>query len=149
RRRGQNSSHTSPDVVEAVRALTTICADKYIAGFLNRNNLRTGRGNRWTQERVTSLRSKRKISKYSIERQEAEGWMNLTQASAYVSVSLKTLRLAVERGKVEAMHPLPDGPWIFKREHLDSPRVREVIKHIHQRRMHPVGHTPGELSLFK
>jgi hypothetical protein len=29
-----------------------------IAGLLNRNDLRTGHGNRWTRERVTSLRGR-------------------------------------------------------------------------------------------
>ena len=86
RRRGQNSLHTPKDIVEPVRILTLVCTDNVIAGFLNRNGLRTGRGNRWTQERVASLRTKRKIAKYSRQRQEAEGWMNLTQATAHVGL---------------------------------------------------------------
>jgi hypothetical protein len=34
-----------------------IANDDLIAGLLNRNKLTTGHGNRWTRERVTSLRS--------------------------------------------------------------------------------------------
>ena len=41
--------------------------------------------------------------------------MTLTQAASALTISAKTLRLAAERGEVEAQHPLADGPWIFKR----------------------------------
>ena len=54
RRRGQRNS-TSPDIVAAVRQLVLIAGDDVIAGMLNRNGLRTGRGNHWTRERVTAL----------------------------------------------------------------------------------------------
>src|SRR3712207_8669939 len=39
-------------------------------------------------------------------------------AAALLRVSPKTLRLAVEAGRIEAVHPLPDGPWIFDRAAL-------------------------------
>ena len=56
RRRGQRNS-TASDIVDAVRQLVLIANDDLIAGILNRNGLVTGNGNRWTRERVTSLRS--------------------------------------------------------------------------------------------
>lgn len=121
RRRGQNASHTSQEVVAAVKALASICTGPVIAGILNRNALKTGRGNRWTQERVTALRSHHKIACYSADRCKEEGWMNLTQAARFLGVSPKTLRLAAERGEIEAAHPLPDGPWIFRRDALQTP----------------------------
>ncbi len=61
RRRGQRNS-TSADVIAAVRQLVLIATDDVIAGILNRNGLVTGHGNRWTRERVTSLRSHHRIS---------------------------------------------------------------------------------------
>src|SRR5260370_983623 len=60
RRRGQRNS-TSADVFVAVRQLASIANDDLIAGILNRNGLVTGHGNRWTRERVTSLRSHHRI----------------------------------------------------------------------------------------
>ena len=56
RRRGQRNS-TSADIIQAVRQLVLIAGDDLIAGLLNRNGLKTGNGNRWTRERVTSMRS--------------------------------------------------------------------------------------------
>src|SRR5262249_16369969 len=96
RRRGQRNS-TAAKIVEAVRALALVCSDDVIAGLLNRNGLRTGHGNRWTRERVTSLRSHYEIPVYRSETAEAEGWMNLTQAAASLGISPKTLRLAAEQ----------------------------------------------------
>jgi hypothetical protein len=42
-----------PNLISSCATPTTIS----IAGILNRNGLVTGYGNRWTRERVTSLRS--------------------------------------------------------------------------------------------
>ena len=102
RRRGQNRYETSPNIVEAVGVLARICPDDLLASALNRNGLRTGRGNRWTRQRVASLRSDHRIACYSSERRTAEGWMNLTEASAFLGLNPRTLRLAVERREIEA-----------------------------------------------
>jgi DNA invertase Pin-like site-specific DNA recombinase len=126
RRRGQSSAHTSLDTVEAVRILARLCNDDLIAGLLNRNGLLTGRGNRWTKARVASLRSKRKIPRHTTENQRDGGWLNLSQAADYVGIAPKTLRRAVERGVVVALHPLPDGPWVFEVSELD--RTKNLLK---------------------
>jgi hypothetical protein len=126
RRRGQNGTHTAKEAVEAVRVLARICADQCIASFLNRNALRTGRGNRWTQERVTALRSHHGIACYRPEQRDAAGWMNLTEAAKLIGVSPRTLRIAAERGEIEAEHPLADGPWVFHRSAL-STKAAEIL----------------------
>ena len=121
RRRGQNSTQTPTEVLEAVRVLARICPDRLIAGVLNRNGLLTGRGNRWTQERITALRSHHHIPCYRADQRDGHPWMNLTEASEYLGVSARTLRLAVARGEIEAQHPLADGPWVFNRDTLSPP----------------------------
>jgi DNA invertase Pin-like site-specific DNA recombinase len=136
RRRGQ-CTPTSPDVVAAVRQLVRVCADKQIAGVLNRNGLRTGRGNRWTQMRVTSLRSKHDIPCYRPEERAAAGWMNLTEAARFLGVSMRTLRLAAQRGEITGDHPLGDGPWIFNRQALDSDKARGVVERARNRKATP------------
>jgi DNA invertase Pin-like site-specific DNA recombinase len=109
RRRGQRTS-TSADVILAVRQLALIASDDLIAGILNRNGLLTGYGNRWTRERVTSLRSHYRIPVYKPAEDGIESWLNLTNAAQLLHVAPKTLRLAAEAGQIEAVHPLPDGP---------------------------------------
>ena len=134
RRRGQNSTHTAMETLDAARALARICPDAFIANVLNRNGLRTGRGNFWTRERVTALRSHHEIPLYSAEQRTREGWLNLTEAARFIGVSARTLRLAVERGDLEAEHPLPDGPWIFNRNALGAERVAALVARVHARK---------------
>ena len=133
RRRGQNSSQTSKDTIEAVRVLARICSDDVLAGALNRNGLVTGRGNRWTRERVTALRTHHDIPCYDRGRRESEGWMNLTEAAHVLGISARTLRLAADRREINADHPLPDGPWVFNRRVLESEGVAAFVARVRRR----------------
>lgn len=133
RKRGSNSRHTAPQIVEAVRQLALVCRDPVIAGILNRNGLLTGTGNRWTKERVTSLRSHHEIPCYASQKRISDGWMNLTEAADLIGVSAATLRSAVERGEIKAIHPLADGPWIFNREELACPAVDRLVERAKRR----------------
>lgn len=136
RRRGQNATHTAPATLDAVRSLARICPDPLIANVLNRNGLLTGRGNFWTRERVTSLRSHHGIPVYNPEQRVAGGWLNLTEAARLIGVSARTLRLAVEHGEVPAEHPLNDGPWIFNRADLQSERAAAIGARARSRNHH-------------
>jgi DNA invertase Pin-like site-specific DNA recombinase len=129
RRRGQSRAQTLPNTIETIRSLALVCDDEVIASFLNRNGLRTGRGNRWTRERIASARSEHEIPRHTADRQRDGGWLKLKEAAAHLCVSAKTLRIAVERGEIAAVHPLPDGPWIFRREDLDKPSARALVRH--------------------
>ena len=149
RRRGQNRLHTPPQIVEAVKILSRTSSDEVIAGALTRNGLVTGHGNRWTRERVASLRLKRRIPAHSAKRQAEEGWMTLTQAAAHLELAPISLRRAVERGDVEALHPLPDGPWVLKRAHLDSPRAQAAFNRIRCRRKRGGTQGSDDVNLFE
>jgi hypothetical protein len=133
RRRRGTCTATSKDIVAAVRSLARICDDTAIAGVLNRNGLRTGRGNRWTRGRVTSMRCKNSIPVYS-KTDAAQNWLTLTEAAEFLGISTRTLRLAVERSRIEGEHPLPDGPWIFSRQALQSEAAVQVVKQARGRR---------------
>jgi len=133
RRRGQTSVQTYKAIVEVVQVLVRICTDDVIAGTLNRNGLRTGRGNRWTGERVTSLRSYNKISRYSPDTRQSQDWMNLTEAAEFLGISPRKLRLAVERGEIKADHPLTNGPWVFNRHALESKAATQLVSLVQRR----------------
>ncbi|WP_291689365.1 hypothetical protein [Bradyrhizobium sp.] len=147
RRLGQRNS-TSADVIAAVRQLVLITSDDVIAGILNRNGLVTGHGNRWTRERVTSLRSHHRIPVHKPDVGKNEPWLNLGEAARLLHVAPKTLRLAAEAGEIEAIHPLPDGPWIFARAALTAPAARSITERARQTSRHPAGSHPDQEFLF-
>jgi hypothetical protein len=120
RRRGQCSAQTSRELIEAVAILARICSDDLIAGVLNRNGHLTGRGNRWTRERVTALRSHHRIPCYKPDEQQPHPWLNLTDAAALLNVSPRTLRLAIDHGDISADHPFADGPWVISKDVLQG-----------------------------
>ena len=148
RRRGQRKS-TALEIIEAVRMLARKCTDDVIAGVLTRNDLRTGNGNRWTRERVTSLRNYHGIPVYRSDTCEAEGWMNLTQAAALLGISPKTLRVAAEQGEIEATHPLAEGPWLFKRAILEREETKCLVERVRRHRSHPTGPKYRQSNLFE
>jgi DNA invertase Pin-like site-specific DNA recombinase len=124
RRRGQCSTQTSRELIEGATVLARICSDDLIAGVLNRNGHLTGRGNRWTRERVTALRSHHRIPCYKPDEQQP--WMNLTDAAAFLDISPRTLRLAIDRGEIPADHPFGEGPWVIGRNALESQAAQEL-----------------------
>jgi len=147
RRRGQRNS-TSTDILAAARQLVLIAGDDLIAGLLNRNGLTTGNGNRWTRERVTSMRSNYRIPVFRPAADGVEPWLNLTDAAKLLKVSTKTLRLAAEAGEIEAVHPLPDGPWIFARAALATDTAQSITARARQNPKYPAGSHPEQQNLF-
>jgi DNA invertase Pin-like site-specific DNA recombinase len=146
RRRGQ-MNHTSKDVVAAVRSLARICSDDVIAGVLNRNELRTGRGNRWTRERVVSLRAWNSIPCFSRESCVQEGWLKLNEAADALGVSPRTVRLAIERGEIAGEHPLSDGPWIINRQALESRAAMDLVERARRNSRTPAKPAPDQKTL--
>jgi DNA invertase Pin-like site-specific DNA recombinase len=125
RRRGQSSTQTPRELIGAVTVLARICSNDVIAGVLNRNGHLTGRGNRWTRERVTALRSHHRIACYKPENRQL--WINLTDAAALLDISPRTLRLAIDRGEIPADHPFADGPWVISRDILEA-KAAQTLK---------------------
>jgi hypothetical protein len=147
RRRGQRNS-TGADVITAVRQLVLIANDDLIAGILNRNGVLTGNGNRWTRERVTSMRSNYRIPVHRPSPDGTEPYMNLGKAAKLIGVAPKTLRIAAEAGEIDAIHPIADGPWIFSRDSLTSSAARTIATRAETRQHYPTGHHPDQQSLF-
>jgi len=115
-----------------VRQLVLIASDDLIAGLLNRNGFKTGNGNRWTRERVTSMRSNYRIPVFKPAEDGMEPWLNLSNAAKLLKIAPKTLRLAAETGEIEAIHPLSDGPWIFARTSLITTAAQSIAERARQ-----------------
>jgi hypothetical protein len=128
--------------------LVLIANDNFIAGSLNRNGLVTGNGNRWTRERVTSLRSNYKIPVYRPTQDGDEPYLNLSKAARFLGIASKTLRIAVESGEIEALHPLCDGLWIFSRSSLTGAQAQSIAMRARASANYPTGPHPDQQNLF-
>ena len=73
--------------------------------------------------------------------------MTLTQAANHVGLASISLRHAVERGDVEALHPLPDGPWVFNRGDLDDAAFRQRFQDRLTGQKTPAGPNIAQLTL--
>jgi hypothetical protein len=147
RRKGQRNS-TPVDIVASVRVLALIASDNLIAATLNRNKLVTGNGNRWTRERVTSLRSYHEIPVHRPAPDGVEPWLTLNKAATLIGVSAKTLRLAAEAREIDALHPLAEGPWLFSRAVLAGPTALTLVSRAGKAVRRPAGPNPDQQNLF-
>jgi hypothetical protein len=128
RKRGTAPHHTSLEIVDAVKNYALLFDDDYIAGCLNRNNLRTGWGNRWSGQYVHSLRNKRKIPP---PHKDAENeWLTLTRAAELLEMSTTILRKELEKGSLPYKHPLPYGPWMIKRKDLSTQKALAIKERV-------------------
>lgn len=134
RKKRGSATRTDTDIIEAVRSLVLIANDEFIAGALNRNGHLTGRGNRFTRERVVALRSYHQIPIYNSVERLKNGWMTLTEAADHLGVSSRTLRLAAEAGEILGKHPLADGPWVFNKSDLETDAARAVLQRAKNRK---------------
>jgi hypothetical protein len=70
--------------------------------------------------------------------------MNLNEAARALEISPRTLRLAVERGDIQAAHPLPDGPWVFQRQAIETPAAAALVARVRDRNHPPAIPSPVE-----
>jgi len=147
RRRGQGSSHTPQRIVDAGRGLSRIYSDDMIAGVLNRAKLSTARGNYWTRALVTSLRCNHAIQCYDPQRQNDEGWLNLSQAARLVGVANRTLRVAIEQGDIAAERPIASGPWVVNRQSLQTDTAVRFPERVRLGRSTPMVRSSAQTTL--
>jgi DNA invertase Pin-like site-specific DNA recombinase len=136
RRRGQNSTQTSKDLIDAVRSLSRICSDQTIAGVLNRARLLTGHGNFWSRALITSLRHRNGIECHDAQRQAEQGWINLSEAAQLLGTTRNTLRDAIEHGEIAAERPIACGPWILNRRSLQGEGAQRLIERLRSSQKH-------------
>jgi hypothetical protein len=97
---------------------------------------------------VTSLRSNYRIPVYTPTPDGIEPYLNLSKAARLLGIAPKTLRIAAESGEIEALHPLPDGPWIFSRSTLTGSEAQTIVMRARTTASYPTGLHPDQQNLF-
>ncbi len=77
-----------------------------------------------------------------------EPWLNLGDAAAVVGVAPRTLRLAAERGEMDAAHPFPDGPWLFRRADVEGPPCQALAQRVRNGPKHPAAPNLAQRNLL-
>lgn len=134
-RRGRHRRVTDPDSVDLVRELAKVCADFEIARILNRLGRRTGAGNAWTETRIRSLRSYRRIDPCPPKAERT--WCTLTEAAEALRVSPTTVKRLLRMGILPGHQVVLHAPWVIAREDLHTEGVQAAVRVIHEGRRLP------------
>lgn len=143
-RTGQHRYRTDRDLVDAVRELACCLPDGHLARVLNRLGYQTGRGNSWTQARVTSLRSTHGIPVF-VPNTGDRAVLTMAQAAVFLDVSPTTVRRLIQRKILPATQVLPHAPWLIRRADLEQEHVQAMIRAI--KRGQPLPRTPSDQQL--
>ncbi|TVQ22690.1 MAG: DNA-binding protein [Spirochaetaceae bacterium] len=101
--------------------------DDESARVLNKLGRSTGKGKRWNEQRVATVRRRYQISGHRRKPANPD-LLTLGEAAAYCDVSQTTIKRMVEAGVLAKDQIVPWAPWEIKREDLDSPAVLAVIE---------------------
>jgi len=123
---GQHRWSAAGETVDLVRVLARQMPDKAIAAVLNRAGKTTGRGNGWTQSRVSSLRNHNAIATYRDGERRERGEATLDEAAATLCVSTSTVRRLIKDGQLAANQLCKGAPWIIKAADLERPDVKRA-----------------------
>ncbi len=121
-----HANETASEAIELIREMAVRYNDAEMARVLNKNGSRTGRGNRWTQERVASARRKHVITGRP-HRLPDPKVLTLRQAARHCGVSPTTIKRLVKSGLLKYGQVARWAPWEIKRAHLDSAPIRQVL----------------------
>lgn len=131
-RKGEGERRHPVEAVTAITQLSVLCNDRLTAKYLSQNHIpRAGGATGWKYYHVISVRKRRGIPAYSKSERQRTGFMTLTEASAFLGISADGLQTLAVRGEVAYEHPLPIGPYIFRRADLEGQngdRLRALVR---------------------
>ena len=120
---------TAPDTIELIRQMAVRYSDEEIARVLNKHGRRTGKGNRWTTNRVGAARRRYVIDGRRRPCPDPEVF-SLQQAARYCGVSATTIKRLVASGLLKRNQVTPWAPWEIKRTDLESEVIRQALVHL-------------------
>ena len=103
--------------------------DDETARVLSKLGRRTGKGNRWTQARVATVRRKHGIAGPVAGERDLDIF-NLAQATKITGVSDTTLMKLIKAKLLPATQVAPYAPLEIKRSDLDHEPVASILEHL-------------------
>jgi len=118
---------TGAEAIDIVRQMAVRYGDDAIARVLTRSGLRTGKGNRWSAQRVHTVRRKYGIEAPPADPAAAAAVVSLNEAARICGVSDTTIARLVKSGLLPMKQVVPWAPWEIRRSDLMSDRVSSVL----------------------
>ena len=120
---------TTVEDLELIRRMAVRYGDDEIARGLNKLGRRTGKGKRWTEERVHTARRSDSIPGQR-RRQPDPEILTLGGAAKHCGVSDTTLRKLVDAGLVHVDQIVPWAPWEIRRSELETEPVHGILERV-------------------
>lgn len=135
--------------VELIKRMAVRYGDDIIAGVLNRGGRRTGKGNRWTRDRVASARKQHGIAGQQKTKPDPDT-LTMIGAARFCGVSNTTITRLIEAGVLACQQIAPFAPQEIRRADLESEPVRTVLQRLRAtgRLVLPGGVSTEQGSLF-
>ena len=118
---------TSIEDVELLTRMAQRYGDDEIARVLSKLGRHTGKGNRWTQARVATVRRKHHIAAPAAMDPDI---LNLAQAQKHTGISDTALMRLIRANLLPVQQIAPYAPLEIKRADLDAEPVAGIIKHL-------------------
>lgn len=131
RPRSAIDSATPMEALEIIRRMAVRSGDDQIASVLNRLGYSTGKGKRWNQNRVATVRRNYSIAGQRRALPDPER-VSLSEAARICEVSHNTIERLVEVGLLRREQPAPRAPWEIRRADLHAEPVRSILEHLHK-----------------
>jgi DNA invertase Pin-like site-specific DNA recombinase len=131
RARSATDTATPMEALEIIRRMAFRSGDDQIASVLNRLGYSTGKGKRWNQNRVATVRRNYSIAGQRRALPDPER-VSLSEAARTCNVSHRTIERLVEAGLLKREQAAPRAPWEIRRADLAAEPVRSIIEHLHR-----------------
>jgi len=118
---------TSMDDLELIRRMAVRYGDDEIARVLNKLGRRTGKGKRWSEQRVRSMRRNYTIAGQKRSKPDPEV-LSLARAASHCGVSRTTIKRLVATGLLNKEQVAPWAPWEIRRADLDSELIKSIVE---------------------
>ena len=126
---GAIAHKTALQDVELITTMARRYRDDEIARVLSKLGRRTGKGNRWNQDRVATVRRKHDIAA-PVAAELDPDILNLAQAQRYSSVSDTTIMRLIKAKLLKVAQAAPYAPLEIQRIDLDSEPVAGILAHL-------------------
>lgn len=144
-RRGKLPAGELKSVVETLRKVQT---DSDIAALLNREGIRTSRGETWTRQRVEGYRQRVGIGAYSAALKSESGWLTQAETATRLGISPMSVHRLVGSGVLPAEQTQRGMPLVIQVADLELPEVKRAVISLKAGHTRPLPDDPRQLKFF-